>query len=89
MLSIGGRLTLINSVLSSMPRYTLSIFKVPIAFIKQVDSIRCRFLWQGTVEKRKKYALFNWQVPCFAKEVGGLRILNLAQMNVVLLLKWW
>lgn len=71
MLSIGGRLTLINSVLSSIPLYTLSIFKVPNYVIKQIDSIRCRFLWQGTVRSRKKYALVNWQAACFAKEVGG------------------
>ena len=81
LLSIGRRMTLINSALSSMPLYTLSIYKLPDHVIKHIDRIRCRFLWQGTVKTRKKYALVNWQVACFAKETGGLGILDLKQMN--------
>lgn len=78
-------MTLINSVLSSMPLYTLSIYKLPDHVIKHID----RFLWQGTVKTRKKYALVNCQVACFAKDTGGLGILDLKQMNIALLMKWW
>lgn len=89
MLSIGGRHTLINSVLSSVPLYALSMYKVPDTIMRDLDKIRCRFLWQGTDRSRKKYALINWSVACLSKQYGGLGILDLRNMNTALLLKWW
>nr|GEV54989.1 RNA-directed DNA polymerase, eukaryota [Tanacetum cinerariifolium] len=42
-LSIGGRLTLIKSVLSSLPLYYMSSFKMPISVLKKMESIRMSF----------------------------------------------
>jgi len=36
-LSTGGRLTLINSVLSSLPMYMMSFFAIPIEVLKKLD----------------------------------------------------
>lgn len=44
---------------------------------------------EGTFKNKKKYALVNWPLDCLAKEMGGLGILDLRQINVALLLKWW
>ncbi|WVZ96548.1 hypothetical protein U9M48_042176 [Paspalum notatum var. saurae] len=52
-LSIGGRLTLINSVLSSLPMYTMSFFDVPKGVIRKLDYFRSRFFWQGDEHKKK------------------------------------
>jgi hypothetical protein len=38
-LSIGGRVTLINSVLSSLPLYFFSFFKTPVCVLKEMVSI--------------------------------------------------
>ncbi|XP_058760611.1 uncharacterized protein LOC131633951 [Vicia villosa] len=46
-LSIGGRVTLLNSVLSSIPIYTMSFFKAPVKIIKEIITIQSRFLWCG------------------------------------------
>lgn len=54
MLSSGGRMTLINSVLSAVPLYTLSIYKVPKTIIARIDRLRRRFLWQGSETAKKK-----------------------------------
>ena len=43
------RLTFLNSVLSAVPLYTLSIFKVPKYVIKKIDQIRCRLCGKGLV----------------------------------------
>ncbi|GKF69380.1 hypothetical protein Tco_0202437 [Tanacetum coccineum] len=44
LLSIGGRLTLLKSVLGSMPIiFHMSIFKVPLSILKSLESIRSRF----------------------------------------------
>jgi hypothetical protein len=46
-LSYGGRLVLINSVLSSLPLYMLSFFEIPREVLKKVDYLRSRFFWQS------------------------------------------
>lgn len=46
LLSIGGRLTFLNSVLTAMPLYVLSLYKMPAKVIKQIDQVKCIFLWQ-------------------------------------------
>ena len=89
MLSSGGKLTLINSVLTTVPLYTLSIYQVPKTILLRINKIRRKFLWQGTAAGKRKYYLVNWSKACLAKKYGGLGILNLRFMNIALLLKWW
>lgn len=87
-LSLGRRITLLNSVLSAVPLYTLSFYKIPDTVLLEIDKIRRQFLWQGTISKRK-YALMNWSDLCIARQFGGMGILDLHQMNSALLIKWW
>ena len=44
-LSFGGRLTLIKSMLGNLPTYFLSLFKVPLGVIKELEKIGRKFLW--------------------------------------------
>ena len=46
LLSYGGRLILINSMLTSMPMFLLSFFEVPVGVRKRLDFYRSRFFWQ-------------------------------------------
>ncbi|WRX10498.1 Reverse transcriptase zinc-binding domain - like 2 [Theobroma cacao] len=86
-LSMGGRLTLINSVLSSLPLYYLSIMQLPSAVKKKLESIQRNFLWAGNGEK-KKIHFVNWTTVCKPKSQGGLGILDLELKNRALLSKW-
>ena len=86
-LSYGGRLVLINSVLSSLPLFMLSFFQVPKGIIKKLDYYRSRFFWQSDGHK-KKYRLAKWSILCTPKDQGGLGILNLELQNKCLLSKW-
>ncbi|GJS31236.1 putative RNA-directed DNA polymerase, eukaryota, reverse transcriptase zinc-binding domain protein [Tanacetum coccineum] len=52
MLSSGGRLTLIKSVLGSLSIYYFSIFKAPEAVIKQLESLRASFFWGASGDKK-------------------------------------
>jgi hypothetical protein len=56
LLSLGGRLVLINSVLSNMVLYMISFFLLPKGVLQKLDYYRSRFFWQGNSEK-KKYRL--------------------------------
>jgi Reverse transcriptase (RNA-dependent DNA polymerase) len=88
-LSLGGRLVLLNSVLSSITLYYISLFKIPAWVLSRIDQIRKRFLWAGVNSSTtRKYYLVRWATVCRAKEFGGWGIINLAQMNCALLCKW-
>ena len=83
----GGRLILINLVLTSMPMFLLSFFEVPVGVQKRLDFYRSRFFWQSDDLKRK-YRLTKWDIICRPKDQGGLGIENLEVKNKCLLSKW-
>ena len=87
MLVMGGRVTLINSSLSSVPLYMLSFYRAPAGAREKMDMARKKFLWSGEKDKNK-YHLVKWQTVCMPKEQGGLGIIDLDLMNIALLSKW-
>ncbi|GKV31892.1 hypothetical protein SLEP1_g40549 [Rubroshorea leprosula] len=88
LLSIDGRITLLTSVLSTLPLFYFSIFKVPKGILKELIRTQKNFLW-GTSDESKKIAWVNWERVCLAKNKGGLGIPNLAIKNIALLRNWW
>jgi hypothetical protein len=86
-ISFGGRVTLINSVLASLPIFYLSFMKMPVKVWKVLVSIQRNFLWGGASGK-KKIAWVKWSDICRSKEKGGLGIRNLRLVNISLLAKW-
>jgi hypothetical protein len=52
MLSIGGRLVLINFVLSNLSMFMPSFFEVPRCVLKRLDYYRSRFFWQSDGHKK-------------------------------------
>ena len=51
-MSVGGRLVLINSVLTSLVMFMLSFFEVPKGVLEKIDYYRSRFFWQGDHNKK-------------------------------------
>jgi hypothetical protein len=84
---LGGRLVLINYVLSSLPMFMLSFFEVPKGVLEKIDYFRSRFFWQHDSQK-KKYRLTKWSIMSQPKDQGGLGIQNLEIQNECLLSKW-
>ena len=87
LMSYGGRLVLINSVLTSMPMFLLSFFEIPKGVRKRLDFFRSRFFWQSD-EAKRKYRLARWDILCRPKDQGGLGIENLEIKNKCLMRKW-
>lgn len=81
-------MTLIKSVLSSLPIYYLSIFKLPVSVAKLIERIQANFLWRGSELKRKVH-LVSWLEATKSKENGGLGIKRIKVVNDCLLAKWW
>nr|GFA19745.1 RNA-directed DNA polymerase, eukaryota, reverse transcriptase zinc-binding domain protein [Tanacetum cinerariifolium] len=67
----GGRLTLLKSVLGSMPIYHMSLFKVPMKALQRMESIRCYF-FNGVDQIGKKPMWVKWGKVLASKEKGGL-----------------
>ncbi|GJZ89135.1 RNA-directed DNA polymerase, eukaryota, reverse transcriptase zinc-binding domain protein [Tanacetum coccineum] len=57
-LSIGGRLTLLKSVLGLTPIYYMSMFKVSSQVLKILEAIRCQF-FNGADSKEKKMSFIK------------------------------
>ncbi|GKV11959.1 hypothetical protein SLEP1_g23168 [Rubroshorea leprosula] len=87
-LSFGGRITLINSVLSSLPIFLMSVYLIPKGILLAIDKIRRSFLWGGMGEK-KKINWVSWEKVCEQKERGGLGVKELRKFNLALMGKWW
>ncbi|GKB04934.1 RNA-directed DNA polymerase, eukaryota [Tanacetum coccineum] len=87
MLSIGGRLTLVKSVLGSMPIFHMSLFKVPSGILHTLESIRSHF-FKGHDMSSKKASWVNWNKVIAPKEKGGLGVSSLYALNRGLMFKW-
>ncbi|XP_071698739.1 uncharacterized protein [Rutidosis leptorrhynchoides] len=85
-LSYAGRLQLINSVLSSMQVYWASVYFLPQAIIKDIESLLMNFLWANDQKSRGK-AKVAWKLVCRPKKNGGLGLRLLSVWNKVLLMK--
>ncbi|GKV16926.1 hypothetical protein SLEP1_g27494 [Rubroshorea leprosula] len=87
-LSLGGRITLINSVLSNLPVFLMSVYLIPKGILYSIDKICRSFLWGGGREKRK-INWVNWVKVCKKREEGGLGVRDLRKFKLALMGKWW
>jgi len=83
----GGRLVLINSVLSSLPLYYFSFNKIPKKVLKVLVRLQREILWCGNSEQNK-ISWVKWDAICIPKAEGGLGVKNLEMFNLALLSKW-
>nr|GEW48800.1 RNA-directed DNA polymerase, eukaryota, reverse transcriptase zinc-binding domain protein [Tanacetum cinerariifolium] len=86
-LSIGGRLTLLKSDLGAISIYHMSIFKVPIKVLQNIEYIRARF-FNGADVNSKKLNWVRWKSVLAAKDVGDLGVSSLFALNRALMFKW-
>lgn len=87
-LTMAGRVVLINSVLTALPVYFMSVCKIPVWALNEMDTIRRNFLWNGSQSNQNKIHLANWNSICMPKKLGGLGIIELRKFNLMLLAKW-
>ncbi|EOY06655.1 Uncharacterized protein TCM_021311 [Theobroma cacao] len=88
-LSPGGRITLLRSVLSSIPIYLLQVLKPPVNVIEKIERLFNSFLWGGSTEcKRIHWA--SWNNSTFPCTEGGLDIRSLKDIFGAFTTKlWW
>nr|GEV24190.1 RNA-directed DNA polymerase, eukaryota [Tanacetum cinerariifolium] len=86
-LSIGRRLTLLKSVLGSLPIFHMSIFKVPSKVLHELESLRGHF-FNGHEAGSNKASWVKWDSVLVDKDKGGLGVSSLYDLNRSLMLKW-
>ncbi|GJR93607.1 RNA-directed DNA polymerase, eukaryota, reverse transcriptase zinc-binding domain protein [Tanacetum coccineum] len=87
-LSIGGRLTLLKSVLGSIPIFHMSIFRVPSSVLNMLESIRSHF-FNGHELGSNKATWVKWSRVLTAIDHGGLGVSSLYALNRGLMVKWF
>ena len=89
MISYGGKLSLLNSVITSLLIYAMCTLKLPAGIIELLDKIRRKCLWTKKTDQGDTCtSLAAWDMVCKPKKCGGLGVLNLKMQNEALLLKF-
>ncbi|XP_062085830.1 uncharacterized protein LOC133791939 [Humulus lupulus] len=81
------RLLLIQTVLSGLRNYWMSVFTLPQSIIKEVEKLCWQFLW-GALGTRCKFHLASWNQVCLPKAYGGLGTRDGTSWNRALLARY-
>ncbi|KAL6565077.1 hypothetical protein OROMI_016527 [Orobanche minor] len=88
LLSTGGRLELIKSVLNSIAFFSLQVLKPPENVIIALERIFNKFLW-GTSDNRRRLHWAAWSRLCYPTDEGGLGCRDLHDLIRAGICKMW
>ncbi|WKA01909.1 hypothetical protein VitviT2T_020160 [Vitis vinifera] len=86
-LSFRERITLIQSCLTHMSCYFISLFKISTLVAAKIERLQRDFLWSGIGEGKRDH-LVSWDVVCNPKVKRGLGFGKISIRNLALLGKW-
>ncbi|KAJ6414226.1 hypothetical protein OIU84_006954 [Salix udensis] len=87
-LSPGGRITILKSILTSMPLYLLHVIVPPKSVMYRIERLFNKFLWSSNGQKRIHWEC--WEDLCYPVEEGGLGMRRLKDLVKAMSLKlWW
>jgi hypothetical protein len=87
-LPIGGRLILINYVLSSLLSHAMSVGLLLVGVVEAFDKRRRAFFWAGEETCNGGQCKVAWSDVCTPKHLGGLGVLSIPSQNLALLSKF-
>jgi hypothetical protein len=76
-LNQAGRLEMVNSILSVVPTFFMSIIKLQPTITNMIDKYKKQCFWRGSDLNDKKPPLTAWNLATRPKKDGGLGIINL------------
>lgn len=87
--SYASKLSLLNSLITSLAIYAMCTIKIHPQILAQLDKIRRFCLWNKKTESGDKCnSLAAWDMVCHPKCHGGLGVLNIQVQNEALLMKF-
>ena len=81
-LTLLGKITVIKSLLASQLVYILSPLPTPSGYLKEINSLLYKFLWNGKCDKIKRVHMINDYTK------GGLKMLDIQSFNNAVKAKW-
>jgi hypothetical protein len=89
MMAYSGRVTVINSLLTSIAMFAMSSLQIPPKTLEHIEKLRHHCLWNKKTEEAEKCSsLIAWHRVCRPKKRGGVGVLNLKLQNEALLMKF-
>ncbi|CAN1163715.1 Putative ribonuclease H protein At1g65750 [Linum perenne] len=79
-LSLAGRVTLAQSILTAIPAYAMQTSVLPASTCEAIDKRIRDFVWGSTADARK-IPLIAWDRICLPKEQGGLGLRMARELN--------
>lgn len=83
---MAGRVTLVKSVITSIPSYTMQTTRIPKATIDEIEKLCKSFIW-GHPTDRRGFHLVLWDTITQPIGRGGLGIRRLLELNEAFLAK--
>jgi len=83
LLNNAGRLTLVKSVLNSIPNYCMQIAWLPQTICDSIDRMARNFLWKGNSNGGEHFV--GWRKISKSKNLGGLGIRKVHEANTAML----
>jgi hypothetical protein len=87
-LPIGGRLLLVNYVLTAMLAHAMAAGTLPAGVIEAFDKRRRVFLWTGEETCNGGQCKVAWDAVCTLNAMGGMGVLSIRHQNSALLSKF-
>ena len=87
-LSLIGKIHVIKTFMISQIVYFMQAFILPENVLTQINQILFRFLWRKKNCNRKAYEKVKRSVVCGSFEKGGLKMIDVKQMQSAFLLQW-
>jgi hypothetical protein len=85
-LSQAGKEVLLKTVVQAIPTYCMSVFMLPKALCKEINSLMAKKIW-GHKENNNRIHWMSWSKLSWSKTQGGLSFRDLACFNKALLAK--
>ena len=87
-LSIIGKIQVIKTFLVSQLVYAMQVIIIPDAVLIEVNRLLFRFVWRKSNSNRKAFEKVKRVVMCHDFEHGGLKMLDVRQMQASFVLHW-
>ena len=84
LLSQAGKEIMIKAVVQSVPTYSMSVFRLPISLLKDIEALIQKFWWSCSENSRKIHWV-RWETLCSSKSMGGMGFRDFRMFNDAML----